>query len=181
MQVVRSNGRRLIVNMNDLREYDASLAKGCIDEPTEYVPPFEKALNDVAVNLRDRFGAQQEEEDEADMDEDDGDGRRKRLPKAQAMSDHPLHVGFEGSFGEHYVNPRSLQARLLGKMICIEGIVTRCSLVRPKVRRSVHHCEKTHLFHTREYRDATMLGAPTAANVYPQEVNTLFSREKIVY
>ncbi|KAI8607430.1 MCM2/3/5 family-domain-containing protein, partial [Chytriomyces sp. MP71] len=44
------------------------------------------------------------------------------------------------------------------------------SLVRPKVARSVHYCEKTALFITRDYRDGTSLGnsVPTGST-YPKE------------
>jgi DNA replication licensing factor MCM3 len=58
----------------------------------------------------------------------------------------------------------------IGTLICIEGIVTRCSLVRPKVTKSIHYCEKTQVFHSREYRDGTSMAnaMPTGA-VYPKE------------
>ncbi|CAD6957343.1 unnamed protein product [Tilletia controversa] len=53
-------------------------------------------------------------------------------------------------------------------MMSLEGIVTRCSLVRPKVLKSVHYCDATKRFHYREYRDATMYGtAPPSTFVYP--------------
>jgi DNA replication licensing factor MCM3 len=44
------------------------------------------------------------------------------------------------------------------------------SLVRPKVAKSVHFCEKTGLFHAREYRDGFSLGnqLPTGS-IYPKE------------
>ena len=35
-------------------------------------------------------------------------------------------VGFEGSFGAKHVTPRSLSARFLGNLVCLEGIVTKC-------------------------------------------------------
>ena len=35
-------------------------------------------------------------------------------------------IGFEGSFGSKHVTPRSLSARNLGNLVCVEGIVTRC-------------------------------------------------------
>ena len=54
-----------------------------------------------------------------------------------------ISVGFEGNFGSFFVNPRTLTAGLLSKLVCVEGIVTRSSLVRPKVVRSVHYCPKT--------------------------------------
>ena len=55
-------------------------------------------------------------------------------------------------------------------MVSLEGIVTRCSLVRPKVVKSVHYNERRKMFHFREYKDQTMTanGASTSS-VYPQE------------
>jgi DNA replication licensing factor MCM3 len=37
-----------------------------------------------------------------------------------------LHVGLEGNFGNYYVNPRILSSKYLAKLICIDGIVTKC-------------------------------------------------------
>lgn len=37
-----------------------------------------------------------------------------------------LFVGFEGSFGSKHVSPRTLCARHLGNLVCVEGIVTKC-------------------------------------------------------
>ena len=41
------------------------------------------------------------------------------------------------------MTPRSLNASFVNKLVCIKGIVTKCSLVRPKVLKSVHYCEDT--------------------------------------
>jgi DNA replicative helicase MCM subunit Mcm2 (Cdc46/Mcm family) len=54
-----------------------------------------------------------------------------------------VFLGFDGSFGAHSCNPRSLSAEHLTKLAAVEGIVTRCSIVRPKVVRSVHYCPTT--------------------------------------
>ena len=35
-------------------------------------------------------------------------------------------VGFTGSFGSKHVSPRTLNARNLGNLVCVEGIVTKC-------------------------------------------------------
>ena len=37
-------------------------------------------------------------------------------------------VGFEGSFGSKHLTPRSLSARHIGNLVCVEGIVTKCKL-----------------------------------------------------
>lgn len=36
-----------------------------------------------------------------------------------------FYIAFEGSFGNKHVTPRTLSARLLGCLVCVEGIVTR--------------------------------------------------------
>lgn len=51
---------------------------------------------------------------------------RVDIEKAKTHSD--FFVGFEGSFGDRHVTPRSLKARFLGNLVCCEGIVTKCML-----------------------------------------------------
>ena len=47
------------------------------------------------------------------------------------------------------VTPRTLAAQFISKLVEVEGIVTKCSLVRPKLVRSVHYAESTGQFLTR--------------------------------
>jgi DNA replication licensing factor MCM3 len=55
-------------------------------------------------------------------------------------------------------------------MVSLEGIVTKCSLVRPKVVKSVHWNEAKSTFHFREYRDQTMTANGAAStSVYPTD------------
>lgn len=46
-------------------------------------------------------------------------------------------VGFEGSFGSHHVTPRTLKSCYLNKLVNVEGIVSRCSVIRSKLVKSV--------------------------------------------
>lgn len=80
------------------------------------------------------------------------------------------YCAYIGSFGEYSCNPRTLSSIHLNHMVSLEGIVTKCSLVRPKVIKSVHFNEKRNIFHFREYRDQTMTANGAAStSVYPQE------------
>ena len=54
-----------------------------------------------------------------------------------------IFVGLEGDFAHSSVTPRTLTAEHLCHLVAVDGIVTRCSLVRPKVARSVHFCPAT--------------------------------------
>ena len=80
------------------------------------------------------------------------------------------YCAYIGSFGEFACNPRTLNSRHLNHMVSLEGIVTKCSLVRPKIMKSVHYNETKSMFHFREYRDQTMTAnGPASTSVYPTE------------
>ncbi|ORZ23446.1 MCM2/3/5 family-domain-containing protein [Absidia repens] len=142
--LLASGERRLLVSIDTIRQYDRSYAKDIINNPNEFLPAFDKALKELVLVEHD--------------------------PLKHDIKDLPFYVGFRGSFGDNHVNPRTLRAMYLGKLVCIEGIVTRCSLVRPKVVQSVHYAEKSKRHYMREYRDSTTPGnsIPTGA-VYPTE------------
>lgn len=116
-----------------------------IQRPLEHLPPFEKALTDIVL---------------ADAPN----------PAAIETAKAPFRIGFEGAFGDVHVSPRQLSADLLSHMICIDGIVTSCSLVRPKLVKSVHFCEKKQIFYAQDYRDAiTSYNEVPTSNAYPTE------------
>ncbi|CAM9591386.1 unnamed protein product, partial [Scytosiphon promiscuus] len=60
-----------------------------------------------------------------------------------------------GSFGHQHVSPRGLLASYLRTLVCVEGIVTKCTSVRPKLVKSVHFNPSNQSFTSREYRDST--------------------------
>ena len=143
-RMLRMDARRLIINIDDLRSYNREFATGLLNEPNEYLPAFDAALH-MSVELA-------------------------ANPLKDDTKNKQYYIGLRGSFGDHHVNPRTLRSVHLGKMMSLEGIVTRCSLVRPKILKSVHYCETTTKFHQREYRDATMYGTlPPSSTVYPTE------------
>ncbi|KAI9250852.1 MCM2/3/5 family-domain-containing protein [Helicostylum pulchrum] len=139
--MISSNQRRLIVSIDALRSYNRDLAMELINNPAECLPAFDDALTKLV-----------------------------KLVSTEADTSMPYYIGFKGSFGDNHVNPRTLRAMYLGKFVCIEGIVTQCSLVRPKVLKSVHYSGKTKTHFMREYRDATTPGNPIPTGaVYPTQ------------
>ncbi|KAF8930525.1 MCM DNA helicase complex subunit [Haplosporangium gracile] len=129
-----SNGtKRLVVSLDRLRDDSPSETTKLMNSPMEYIPDFTKALTQIAETIQ----------------PDD-------------IGDRVLYIGLKGSFGDHHVNPRTLRAKHLGKLVCLEGIVTRCGLVRPKVVHSVHYCPTTENFHEKSYVDGTMMTSEMA-------------------
>ncbi|KAI5850976.1 MCM2/3/5 family-domain-containing protein [Tricharina praecox] len=138
--------RRLQVSLDEIRNHNRELADGLLNDPFEFLPALDKALKDTVRAMP-------------------NDGRFPVI-----TDDTMFYCALIGSFGEYAVNPRTLSSKHLNHMISMEGIVTRVSLVRPKVVKSVHWNEKKKLFHSREYRDQTMsVNAPATSSVYPQE------------
>ncbi|KAJ3027104.1 UNVERIFIED_CONTAM: MCM DNA helicase complex subunit [Siphonaria sp. JEL0065] len=152
-KMMLTGGRRLIVNINTIRDFSPEYARGILKNPMDFIPPFDKAVKEIALAL-DALP----------------ELRMRAARDGTRIEDLNFYVGFEGSFGDAYLGPRDLSASHLGRVVCLEGIVTKCSLVRPKVARSVHYCDKTSMFITREYRDGTSLGhsIPTGST-YPKE------------
>jgi hypothetical protein len=135
-EAVALKSDRLNVQVHRLRAWNPALAQELLDKPAEVLPGFEDAVRDFA-----RASPQ--------------------LSKFVA-SDTEIRVGLLGDFGAAEVSPRELSSRQLGKLVKVYGIVTRCSLVRPKIVKSVHYCPATGLTSSKEYRDVTALtGLPT--------------------
>ncbi|KAK5649262.1 hypothetical protein RI129_000291 [Pyrocoelia pectoralis] len=139
--LIADKGRRLIVNLNDLRKRNPERAKNLLTNSIEEQIAFQRALKEYVSNVF------------TDYEKDSGD----------------FFVGFEGSFGNKHVTPRSLHSRYLGNLVCIEGIVTKCSIINPKVVRSVHYCSVTKKVMERKYADLTSLEAFPTSSVYPTQ------------
>ena len=84
-KMLRSNERRLIVNIDEVRAFNRDFATGVLDEPNEYIPAFEEALRERILNLADPL-------------------------KHQQIHDKPFYIGLRGSFGDHHVNPRTMRS-----------------------------------------------------------------------
>ena len=70
----------------------------------------------------------------------------------------------EGTFGRNMVSPRGLTAELTNQFVCVQGIITRMSIVRPKLVHSVHYSEATKQGSVKEYQDNYSMNASTAVN-----------------
>jgi len=137
--MVSSKQTRLIVNINDLRRVNPQRAQSLLIDAFDEQLAFQRALREFIGGIDSEFAKEHEE----------------------------FSVGFEGSFGAKHVTPRTLTSRFIGNMVCVEGIVTKCSLVRPKLVRSVHYCPATKKTIERRYTDLTSFDAFPSSAVYP--------------
>jgi len=138
-QMIDAGEKRLEININDLRKKNPQRVHGLLAQAFEELPALHRALHEIVSAVDAKY--------------------------ADAHRD--IFVGFKGSFGSKHVSPRTLCARNLGNLVCVEGIVTKCSLVRPKVVESVHYCPATKKFKNQYYTDMTSYEAYPSSSVYP--------------
>ena len=66
-----------------------------------------------------------------------------------------IKVGVSGVVGTKAFSPRELTSSSLRHLVCVEGVATKVSTVKPKVVKSAHYCPETKQHQYREYVDAT--------------------------
>jgi DNA replication licensing factor MCM3 len=135
----RSN--RLNVSMDELRQINPRLAEFVLRKPLEGIKLFEDQLNQTVIFMQD--------------DATDGKGGNEKVmmtdqfPKKTVM----YFVTFEGNFGRNHVSPRGLKADLINQYVNVDGIVTKMSIVYPRIQTSVHYCDSTKRGLVKNYND----------------------------
>lgn len=123
--MISENRHRLIVNINDLRRKKPRRAKAYVEHSLSLL-----FCLDIKFNFCFRFLLSMIENSFEEL------GCFQRALKefvtaadaTYAKNFDEFHVGFDGSFGAHHVSPRTLTSSLIGTMVCVEGIVTKCKL-----------------------------------------------------
>jgi len=140
-ELIAQKEKRLNVNINDLRKALPERAQNILDDAFDEIVAIQRALKEYVGTIDPSY--------------------------AKDVKD--FFIGFEGSFGSRHLTSRTLTSRYINNLVCVEGIVTKVSLVRPKVVTSVHYCPTTTKSLERHYQDLTSLeGAPTSA-AYPTQ------------
>ena len=137
-QMLNNNERRLTINIDNLRDIYPDLADILLKRATAIVPFFKKHLLELTNELMDQSSHKLNNQ-----------GEKSLLAKKQI----PFDITFEGNFGKNMVSPRGLTAELTNQLVLTQGIVTRMSIVRPKLVHSVHYCEDTKQGTVKEYAD----------------------------
>jgi DNA replication licensing factor MCM3 len=134
--MVNRNQTRLAINIDQIRTFDQNLYYLILKNPLMIIPKFEEHLQELTNELQNSSSNLKTQKNE------------KTTIKKQKYS-----VTFEGTFGRNMVSPRGLTADLTNQLVCIQGIVTRMSIVRPKLETSVHYSEETKNGTVKEYYD----------------------------
>lgn len=126
---------RVEIGMADLRAQDnGQLSTRLRKDPLRHMRALEAACHDIATEHRPGY---------------DKNGIK-------------IKVALSGPVGAAPMSPRSLTSSSLRQLVCVEGVATKVSAIKPKVVKSVHYCANTKLHTEREYVDNTdpQLGLP---------------------
>jgi DNA replication licensing factor MCM3 len=129
--IVAGKRDRLVLDLLLLDKFQPGLSDLIQAGPTAYLPTFEDALTEAVLN-------------------EDSDYLKK----------HPNgfpRIGYTGVVGSHLVTPRGLTALLAGHLVCVEGIVSRCSASKPRASITAHYVPETGEVRIKEHRDATSI------------------------
>lgn len=138
--------RRLTINIDHIHHFDVNLAQAIMNHPIQLIPMLEKMIDELARGY---------------------DSKLKTK-----IRDQPFHLSLIGNFGSHTLTPRSLTATHIGSLVNIEGIVTRVSLIRPKMQTIIQSNPENNDYFKREFVDSVSLSdSPPMSIVYPTEFN----------
>lgn len=132
---------RFSVNMDDLRKFNEKLHNYVKKNPIQGIKMFTDSLNSTIRG----------------MQEDGGKLGSEKMANAQdayfPKKIQNYYINFEGNFGKNHVTPRGLRADLINQLVSVNGIVTKMSIVKPKIQTSVHYCEATKRGMIKNYND----------------------------
>jgi DNA replication licensing factor MCM3 len=145
---------RLEINLDKMREYSELLYKRLISNPIQIIPLLESQLNKT-INEGDR-------------------SKKGQNPEKVLMSNKNqknYKISFTGMLGKNMVSPRGLTAQLTNQLVNVIGIVTRMSIVRPKLVNSCHYCEETKSSFVKSYSDQYSLSGTNNFQANAQNPN----------
>ena len=134
--MISEDQSRLSINLDDLRKLAPDLPQLVLNHPIPIIPEIERALETIISSDH----------------------------KTDSKQSKKYKVSFEGNFGTHYITPRGLKSDFLNKLVKVQGIVTRMSIVRPKLVYSEHYCEVTGKSSNKSYGDNMEISTVQAKN-----------------
>ena len=129
---VTNDKKRILINLEHLRRYDAENRTSLTRELIAHPKNFQQAITEALHDYR-------LEVNQKDVED--------------------LQFGLTGPIGDHLVSPRNLNSRFLNQIVCLDGIVTKTSLVNPKLVTLNQYCPESNQWTTTHFHSETDLTA----------------------
>lgn len=141
-EMLNNNQYRLTLNLDEMRNFNSKLTNEIMKNPLKWIDYIQNHLSDLVTEMN-----------------NSGDIKRSARDASAIKKQEPYLVNFEGAYGRNMVSPRGLTADLANNLVSVQGIVTRASIVRPKLTNSVHYCEDTKMGSVKDYSDQYSISA----------------------
>lgn len=138
---------RVTLGMAEVRHLDPSLARRLRSNPLPHLRALENACHRVADDERPGY----DKHSSAAI----ASINRTTNPNSSGRNASRIKVGIAGPISAAPLSPRQLNSALLRQLVCVEGVATKVSVVKPKVVQSAHYCPATGKHTFRDYVDAT--------------------------
>ena len=155
-ELLNQSKTRFPLNLDHLRQSYPNLVPVLLSHPLQCLKALETTLQTIIEDMSDESNT------------------KKRQGNVMYRKPH-YTFAFEGTFGKNHVTPRGLNAYSIHNLVAVNGIVTRMSIVRPKLLQSVHYCDTTKVGHVKEYYDQYNL---VADKTLQKESNTFPKKDK---
>ncbi|CAI2384392.1 unnamed protein product [Moneuplotes crassus] len=132
-----TKNERFNINIDDIRAKNHELAQYIIKNPIKAIPLFEQNVQKI-------------------LDEEDAIAGKKLGMSSTSqfpVKEKTLKINFTGKLGKNYVTPRGLRAPMLNSLVCVQGIVTKMSIVKSKIGKSYHFIESENTGFVQNYKD----------------------------
>jgi len=154
--MLNNNKTRFTINLDNLRMTYPLLVPVLLTKPIQCLRILEGVLQNIIDGLN-----------------YDSSSNKKRQ-QGNVMQKRPHYTfAFEGNFGKNHITPRGLNSSTIHNLVAVNGIVTRMSIVRPKLVHSVHYCEATKIGTVKEYYDQYSVTADKTlqgqSNAFPRK------------
>lgn len=125
---------RVRIALSELRSENPRLEQRLREDPLRHLRALEDACHEIAKETRQGYD----------------------------KNDVRIKVAVAGPIAASASSPRDLMSSSLRQLVCVEGVATKVSSIKPKVVKSVHYCPSTSQHEERDYVDATdpQLGLP---------------------
>jgi DNA replication licensing factor MCM3 len=108
------NSKRILVPLESLWKFSPFLAQNLLKKPFIYIPILEQFLNEFYYSFQDK--------------------KNSKIKFA---------LGLKRSMNKKFTSPKMLNARFIGEIVFIEGLVVNCSKKRVKLKKSVYYSIKS--------------------------------------
>lgn len=129
---------RVEFSLTDLRSHNPTLEEQLRNDPLRHIRAIEAACYSLALSERPDY----------------------------LKICNGIKVAITGTLHARPCSPRELTSSTLRQLVCVQGVATKVSAIKPKIVKSVHYCPSTNQHTTKDYVDATdpRLGLPAVDN-----------------